>query len=178
MPMATHWRVEVKNNAFYCTFLPIPEILVDRRNPRQGISGGRCAFPRGDRYGARTTSTRPRRNEGVDPPDFNNRELLALLSCVGRTRPLGWLSAPEAASSTGSCPVVTLFPTNSSSSAAAPSGAPSSGRSFSTEPPRVVLLENGTEDEKASAGDHRNRPSPCSFAPRLAGSGMGRRYES
>ena len=47
MPMATHWRVEVKNNAFYCTFLQIPEILVDRRNPRQGSALADVRFQEG-----------------------------------------------------------------------------------------------------------------------------------
>ena len=129
-------------------------------------------------YVLRTTSERLGRNGEVEPPGSDICELLALSVCIGWRHPVGWLSAPEAASTIGSRIGSHVVSDERGSSAAAPSGAPSSGRSSQTELPRVVLLENGTEDEKASAGDHRNRPSPCSFAPRLAGSGMGRRYES
>ena len=76
--------------------------------------------------------------------------------CVGRAHPVGCSSAPEATSSHGRRSGSLISPATSMSSAAAPSGAPSSGRSLRTELPRVVLLENGTEDEKASAGDHRH----------------------
>jgi len=51
-----------------------------------------------------------------------------MLICTGWEHPVGWLSAPEAAFLAEGSPEAKIFPVKFISLAAAPSGAPSSGR--------------------------------------------------
>ncbi len=84
-------------------------------------------------------------------------------SCTSRKAPLGWLSAPESSfQREAAAGARTASPLRPVRAAAEASTECAEFRPCLLGP---VLLENGTEDEKASAGDHRHGVHP-SFALR------------